>query len=81
MFETMGGVMSMVIVGGLKYPMVSVGCAVAYCIGNYFYLTGYADTTKDVSGARYSNPVAALKPLGMFGSLFTCIYACYGMLV
>eukprot|EP00964_Phaeocystis_antarctica_P065305 scaffold39376_cov75-Phaeocystis_antarctica.AAC.3 len=72
MFETMSGVMSMVLVAGLKHPLVASSCAVAYCIGNYFYLSGYADSSKDVAGARYTNPLAALKILGMFGSFFTC---------
>ena len=80
MFETMSSVISMVLVAGLKHPLVASSCAVAYCVGNYFYLSGYADSSKDVAGARYTNPLAALKPLGMLGSFFTCVYACYGML-
>lgn len=80
MFETLPSLIPMVLVGGLKYPMFAAGSSVAYCIGNYFYLTGYADTSKKVAGARYSNPLAALKPLGMLGSLLTCCLACYAML-
>ena len=80
MFESVYFVMTMAMITGLKYPRVAVGCALAYCVGNYFFLSGYANTAKDVKTARYSSPLAALKPLGMFGSLVACAYVCYGML-
>jgi len=81
MFETMSGVMSMVLVGGIKYPLVATSCAVAFCVGNYFYLKGYADSSKDVSKARYTHPLAMLKIIGTFVSFFTCMLACWKMLV
>ena len=48
--------------------------------GNFFYLTGYANPDKDVKMARYSNPLAALKPIGMMGSFFCCVTACVVMI-
>ena len=80
MFETVYSVMPMAMITGLKYPWVAVGCALAYCLGSYAYLSGYANTAKDVKTARYSSPLAILKPLGMVGSLIGCVYVCYGML-
>jgi len=80
MFESLSSMIAMTLVGGLKYPMVAASFSVAYCLGNYFYLKGYADVSKDVKGARYSNPLAALKPLGMVGTLITCTIACVSML-
>ena len=80
MFETMSSVMSMVLVAGLKYPVVAASCAAAFCVGNCFSLPGYAASSKDGAGARYTPPLAILKPLGMAGSFFACVYACYGML-
>ena len=59
---------------------VAAALGVAYCVGNYFYLSGYADTSKDVKGARYTHPLAALKPLGMLGSIILVTVACVGML-
>ena len=79
MFESLSSMIAMTIVGGLKYPKVATAFMVAYCMGSYFYLVGYADTSKDVRRARYTNPLAGLKPLGMFGSLFTCVTACVMM--
>jgi hypothetical protein len=63
-----------------RYPITAAAFSAAYCVGNFFYLRAYADVEKDVKIARYSNPVAALKPVGMVGSLVTCIAACYGMM-
>ena len=80
MFETMSSVMAMVIVGGLKYPMVAAAMSIAYSAGNYFYQSGYSDVKKDVKGARYTHPLAALKPIGTVGSLVVCILACIAML-
>merc|ERR1719463_882118 len=81
MLETLPSVIAMTLVGGLKYPKVAATLSLAYCVGNFFYAKGYADTSKDVKGARYSNPLAALKPIGMMGSFFTCVTACIVMLV
>jgi len=79
MFESLQSVIAMTLVGGLKYPKVAAACSVAYCVGSYYFLKGYADVAADVKGARYSKPLAALKPLGMMGSLITCITACVVM--
>lgn len=81
MFESLSSVIAMVLVGGIRYPLVSAAFSLAYCIGNFFYLQGYADMKKDVKGARYSTPLAALKPIGMFGAFFTCVTACVNMLL
>jgi len=79
MFETLPSVIAMVMFAGLKYPYAAAASSVAYCIGNYVYLLGYADNSKDVKGARYSKPLAVLKPIGMFGSLVACIMACVAL--
>ncbi len=63
-----------------RFPITAAAFSTAYCVGNFFYLRAYADLEKDVSTARYSNPVAALKVVGMVGSLVTCCAACYGMM-
>eukprot|EP00966_Prymnesium_polylepis_P246910 5709832-Prymnesium_polylepis.1 len=47
MFETLQLVIAMVLVAGLKYPVVAAALSTAYCVGNYFYLVGYADQDKD----------------------------------
>ena len=65
----------MTAVGGLKYPKVAAVSSVAYCIGSYYYLKGYADMSKDVKRARYTQPLAVLKPLGLVGSFFACVAA------
>ena len=65
---------------GLKYPLVSAGLAVAYCLGNWFYQSGYSNLSKDVAGARYTSPLAVLKPVGMMGSMIACVTACIGIL-
>jgi glutathione S-transferase len=80
MFESYTGVVTMALAAGLKVPKVATACVLAFCVGSYFYQNGYADTTKDVKKARYTHPLAALKPLGTFGCLFACTYACYAML-
>ena len=54
--------MVMNLVGGLVYPKAAVALMVAYCVGSFAYLKGYSDTSKDVKGARYTNPLAPLKP-------------------
>jgi hypothetical protein len=80
MFETLPSVMAMTLVAGLKYPIVSAGLMLTYCLGNWFYLVGYANMAYDVKMARYKNPLAVLKPLGMLGSLVACVTACVTML-
>ena len=76
MFETMTSVSLMGLFAGLKYPLVSAGLAVAYCLGNWFYQSGYSNLSKDVAGARYTSPLAVLKPVGMMGSMIACVTAC-----
>ena len=81
MLETLPSVIAMVLVAGLKYPRIAAGASVAYCAGSYFYQTGYADESKDVKGARYTHPLAALKPIGMLTSFIGCITVCVKMLM
>ena len=73
--------MVMNLVGGLVYPKAAVALMVAYCVGSFAYLKGYSDTSKDVKGARYTNPLARLKPLGMLGSMILSVVACVSMLL
>ena len=80
-FETLPSVMGFTLIGGLKYPRVAIFLAAAYCIGNFYYLLGYADTKKDVKGARYTKPLAVLKPIGMIGGLINCVVACAMMMM
>lgn len=80
MFETMSSVIVMALIGGLVYPRIAAGLAASYCIGNYGYLRGYSNLDKDVAGARYTNPMAVLKPLGMMGCMILSVVACYTML-
>lgn len=80
MFETLASMIAMTLVGGLKFPKAAILLVLAYCVGNVFYLKGYADTSKDVKMARYSGPVAALKPIGILGSFFNCLAACVVMI-
>ena len=60
---------------------MAAGFALAYCVGNFFYLKGYADVSKKVEGARYTHPLAALKPVGMLGSVVTATVACAVMMM
>ena len=63
MFETVPFVMPMLLFGGLYFPKIAGLLGLAYSIGSHSYLAGYADPTKDVKAARYTRPLAALKPL------------------
>uniref|UniRef100_A0A7S0L1D0 Glutathione transferase n=1 Tax=Coccolithus braarudii TaxID=221442 RepID=A0A7S0L1D0_9EUKA len=81
MFETLSYVLMATVVGGIKYPRVAVGFMVAYCLGNVFYLRGYANMAHDVNMARYKNPIAALKPVGLIGSVITAVTACVVMMM
>ena len=76
LFESLPSVIAMTLAGGLQYPLGSALLATAYCIGNYFYLEGYANLEKDVKGARYTHPLAVLKPVGMLGSFMVCAAVC-----
>ena len=51
------------------------------CVGAGCYQTGYADTQKDVRGARYTHPLAVLKPLGIMGSFIACTVVCVSMML
>lgn len=42
MFETIGGVSLMTLVGGLKFPKIAIACMLAYCVGSYGYMSGCA---------------------------------------
>ena len=79
MFETLPHLMSFALVGGLQYPLVSAVSALAYCLGSYFFLQGYSDTSLDVKSARYKKG-GGLKWLGLLGAFFTCCSTCYSML-
>lgn len=76
MFESMGAVQLMTLVGGLSYPRVAAGGAIAYCVGSYLFLQGYADTKLDVSMARYKKG-GSLKWVGILTALVTCCVTCY----
>ena len=76
MMETMPNVIVMTLTAGLKFPKIAAGCCAAYCVGNYFYQSGYADITKDVKGARYTKPLAVLKPLGIVGTFALSVTTC-----
>ena len=81
MLESISSVIAATAVGGLRYPRVATGFALAYCVGNFFYLQGYSDMSKDVKGARYTHPLAALKMIGMLGSVVTATVACVTMMM
>ena len=80
-FETLTSLIAMVLVGGLKFPLVAASASVAFCIGSYGYIKGYSDLSKAVKGARYQHPLAPLKPLGWLLSLGTCVGACIMMMM
>ena len=58
MYESMSGVTVMLLVAGLELPLVASALAVSYSVGSWFYLTGYADVSKDAKTARYTKPLA-----------------------
>ena len=81
MLESITSVCVQLLVSGLQYPIAATALGLLYCIGNYFYLVGYADTSKDVKGARYTHPLAVGKPIGMMGSMVLTVVVCVSMLM
>jgi glutathione S-transferase len=79
MFETMPNMIVMALVGGIKYPITSAVCALAYSAGSWLYLIGYSDTSLDVKTARYKKG-GAVKMLGLLGTFFTCCGTCWALL-
>ena len=79
MLETMPNIIAMALVGGLHYPVTCSVSMALWCVGSYFYLTGYADTALDVKTARYKKG-GGIKWLGTAGVFFASIFTCYGML-
>ncbi|GKY90523.1 hypothetical protein MPSEU_000026000 [Mayamaea pseudoterrestris] len=56
------------LIGGLQYPIAASVLNALFSLGNIFFQIGYADTTLDVSMARYKKG-GALKWVGVFGSI------------
>ena len=77
-FEQLPHVIVMTLVGGLVYPISSCIANLAYCVGSVLYQNGYADTKLDVKSARYKKG-GAIKMVGMMGSFFLSIAACYSL--
>jgi len=67
--ETIGDFRTLAFIGALKHPLVCAVSGVFYCVGNYMYLVGYADVSKDVKKARYSKggPLQSLAYLAALG--------------
>lgn len=53
LFETISDFRVNALIGGLKYPVLTACCGVAYSVGSYLYMMGYADNKNDVKLARY----------------------------
>ena len=81
MLESLTNVCLQLLTAGLHYPIAASVLGVLYCIGNYFYLVGYSDTSKDVKGARYTHPLAVGKPIGLLGSMVLSVVVCVSMLM
>jgi glutathione S-transferase len=65
-----GGYAIMTLIGGLKHPVACAVGSIFWSVGSILYLKGYADTTLDVTTARYKKG-AAIKWLGLFTSLYS----------
>jgi len=79
LFESLPHVISMILVGGLKYPLFCAACGVLYSLGSYLFLVGYSDTKLDVKMARYKKG-GGLKWIGILGAFGACCVASYSFI-
>jgi glutathione S-transferase len=72
MFETLSSFTALALLGGIKHPITTAVAGLLFCVGNYFYLLGYSDTSLAVETARYKKG-GMLKVLGFLTAFGTCI--------
>lgn len=71
-FESLTHFTIMSLIGGLKHPVVCSVGGVFYCLGNFLFQKGYADTSLGVDKARHMKG-GPIQYIGIFGSLGSCI--------
>mmetsp|Transcript_19582 Transcript_19582/g.24884 ORF Transcript_19582/g.24884 Transcript_19582/m.24884 type:complete len:152 (-) Transcript_19582:191-646(-) len=59
-------------VGGFKHPIIIAVGGVLHSLGSLLYLTGYSDTSIDVTNARYKKG-GAIKWIGFFASFYSSV--------
>mmetsp|Transcript_14753 Transcript_14753/g.20888 ORF Transcript_14753/g.20888 Transcript_14753/m.20888 type:complete len:196 (+) Transcript_14753:65-652(+) len=70
--ENLLGYTVMSFVGGFKHPIIIAVGGVLYSFGSLLYLTGYSDTSIDVTNARYKKG-GAIKWIGFFASFYSSV--------
>jgi glutathione S-transferase len=73
-YETFGVFTLAALVGGLKYPLISLACIFMFNIGCCLYQVGYADVTLPVETARYKRG-GQIKWIGLLTAIGTAVVA------